>query len=189
MTGPKIINLVNQPLSNLLSHGALILCSSIIIIVLISNALERWLFRAFYGRIWSDLQHGQNERRRRSFTYFHLGTIIRLGLLFVGAYPVLDFLVGRADLSATLPSRQGRIRITIGDLLFVIAHIYSAYYLFELCFRTKFASIINIAHHIGLLVITQTAIVLFANLKEHPEATMEFYMCMVWGMEFSIVPS
>ncbi|KAJ6436308.1 restless-like transposase [Purpureocillium lavendulum] len=103
-------------------------------------------------------------------------------LLVVGAYPTFDFLVGRASLSALLFPIQYHIRITVGDALFTLSQVYSAYYLFELCFRTRFASGISIAHHIGLLVIIQTALALFANFQEHPEATMEFYMCLVWGI-------
>jgi hypothetical protein len=185
MAQPEVAMPVNQPLSNLLPYGALILCSSILGIVVISNVLERWLFQMAYGKIWLALLYRENERRRRSFTYLHVGVIIMLSLVLVGAYPAFDFLVGRGDLSVTL-AREGGIRITIGDILYTLSQIYSAYYLFELCFRTAFASVISIMHHIGLLIIVQTALALFANLQRHPEATMEFYMCMVWGMALYI---
>jgi hypothetical protein len=97
-------------------------------------------------------------------------------LCIFGAYPVFDFLVGRAQVSDILFKR-----ITYGDYLFVLSHMYSAYYIFELSFRTKFASAISIAHHIGLLIVIQMALSFFGDLRKYPEAILEFYMCMVWG--------
>ena len=66
--------------------------------------------------------------------------------------------------------------------MFLLAEMYTAYYLYEMCFRTQFASPLTIAHHIGLLLIVQTAVALFADMQKHSEATVEFFMCMVWGM-------
>ncbi|EWZ29059.1 hypothetical protein FOZG_17348 [Fusarium oxysporum Fo47] len=97
-------------------------------------------------------------------------------LCIFGAFPVFDFLVGRAQVSDILFKR-----VTYGDYLFVLSHIYSAYYSFELSFRTKFASAISIAHHIGLLIVIQMALALFGDVQKYPEAILEFYMCMVWG--------
>ncbi len=181
MPQPKITTLTNQPLSVLLPKSSLVLCSSTLAIVLLCNVLERQLLRKVYGHIWEALQSGENERRRRSFIYYHVGVIVMSALLVFGAYPTFDFLVGRGDLAAPFTTKTSLAHVKIGDVLFTLAHVYSAYYVFELCFRAKFASAISIAHHTGLLIITQTALSLFANLQQHPEATMQFYMCMVWG--------
>lgn len=174
---PKILDLQETTLSQISPRGSLVLCSCIIVIVLLSNLLERWLLESLYQSLWHDLCLGQNERRRRSFTYFHLGITIMLILLVFGAYPVFDFLIGRAQVSSPLVGN-----VTYGDYMFTLSQIYSAYYLFEICFRTKFASAISIAHHIGLLTVIQTALGLFADPGKNPEAILEFYMCMVWGM-------
>jgi hypothetical protein len=175
---PKIQTLENNPLSHLLPYGSLILACSVICIVLIANCLERWILPRVYKRVFPALEYSKDERRRRSFVYFHIGAFILACLLISTVYPMMYFLVGDAKFSTPLGKRGA---VTVGDHLLVAAEIYSAYYLFEMCFRTKFASYISIAHHTGLLVITQTAISLFANPRKHPEATLEFYMCMVWG--------
>ncbi|KAJ4012503.1 hypothetical protein NW752_008201 [Fusarium irregulare] len=175
---PKIQLLENNPLTKLLPYGSLILVCSIIGIVLLANILERWVLPRVHRRVYAELQERKDERRRRSFVYFHVGTFILASLLVSTAYPIFAFLAGNAHFHTPV-SKGGTV--TVGDFLFVAAEVYSAYYLFEMCFRTKFASYISIAHHIGLLVITQTAISLFAEPEKHPEATLEFYMCMVWG--------
>jgi hypothetical protein len=138
---------------------------------------ERWLLGRLYQPLWYDLSLGHNERRRRAFTYFHIGVTTMLVLLISGAYPVFEFLVGRAQVSSILLHN-----VTYGDYMFILSQIYSSYYLFEVCFRTRFASAISIAHHIGLLIVIQTALGLFMDLRKNPEAVLEFYMCMVWGM-------
>ncbi|KAI8661068.1 hypothetical protein NCS57_01086200 [Fusarium keratoplasticum] len=173
---PKITIIQNQPLSELLPYGSLILGISLIFVILLSNILERWVLRKAYTEVYNGLERGKDERRRRSFVYFHIGIMIMLSLLAAGAYPVLYFLTGASDFSTLLIGN-----ITLGDVLFILSEIYSSYYFFELCFRTKFSSPISIAHHFGLLAVIQTALALFADIGSHPEATLEFYMCMVWG--------
>nr|CEG04916.1 unnamed protein product [Fusarium clavum] len=175
---PKIAILENRPLSKLLPYGSLILVCSIIGIVLLANILERWVLPRVHRRVYAGLEERKDERRRRSFVYFHVGTFILACLLISMSYPLFYLLVGNAHFNTPL-STGGTV--TVGDFLFVAAEVYSAYYLFEMSFRTKFASYISIAHHTGLLLITQTAISLFAELHKHPEASLEFYMCMVWG--------
>jgi hypothetical protein len=179
---PKIVHVDNEALTLLLPWSALILCSGILTFVLIANFIERWLLDRLYPAIWRELSLGNNERRRRSFTYFHVGVFVMITLIVFGAYPVFDFLVGHARVSHILFKN-----VTYGDYMLVLSQIYSAYYLFELCFRTRFASFISIAHHIGLLIVIQTALALFGDLSKHPEAILEFYMCMVWGKcDFSL---
>ncbi|KAK1993582.1 hypothetical protein LX36DRAFT_247193 [Colletotrichum falcatum] len=175
-----IDTLTNGPISSLQPFGSLLFVSSIIIVVLVANILERKLLQVVYGDLWADLQRPESEKRRRSFTYYHVGAVTMFTILCIGAYPAMHFLAGSAELSTDLVPGPGS-RIRVGDLLFAVSQTYCAYYAFELCFRTQFASPLSIAHHIGLLAITQTALSLFGNYKKHPEATIEFYMCMVWG--------
>ncbi|EKJ71395.1 hypothetical protein FPSE_08403 [Fusarium pseudograminearum CS3096] len=176
MYRPKISTLENNPISPLLPYGSLILACCVICIALITNCLERWLLPRIYKRFYPDLE--KDERRRRSFTYFHVGAFILISLVISTGYPIMDFLVGDAVFSA--PVVNGG-KVTVGDHLLVATEVYCAYYIFEMCFRTKFASYISIAHHIGLLIIAQTALSLFADPRKNHEATVEFYMCMVWG--------
>ena len=53
-------------------------------------------------------------------------------------------------------------------------------YIFELFYREK-VSYISGAHHIGAIVITQTAVVLFLDPKHRQDAELEFIMCLLWG--------
>ncbi|KAK1476683.1 hypothetical protein CABS01_15218 [Colletotrichum abscissum] len=66
---PKIETIQNGPLSGLQAYGSLLLVSSVIVVVLIANILERWLLERVYGEIYAVLQRPENEKRRRSFTY------------------------------------------------------------------------------------------------------------------------
>lgn len=180
MEGPKIANLVNEEISALIPFGALILCASLLIIILLSRGLERWLFRWAYGEVWEILRCGESESRRSSFTCLHVSVIITFILLLAGIYPSFNFLVGSGVFSTTTSAG-----ITIGDLLFVLSHIYCAYYLFDLCYYIRFINPPVIFHHVILLVMVQTALSRFANVLGHPEATLQYYLCMVWGKAHS----
>jgi hypothetical protein len=182
--GTKISWVKHQPLTQLLPYGSIIITCSIIFVVIISNILERYLLRKVYGQIWKELDQPGNERRRRSFTYYHVGTVMLSILFATGAYPVLSFLVGPADFNSIIGRKWPGI--TCGDMMFMFAEVYSAYYLYELAFRTRFASPLTIAHHTGLLLITQTAIALFAKPHDGKIATVEFFMCMVWGKQDNV---
>ncbi|EFQ36836.1 uncharacterized protein GLRG_11982, partial [Colletotrichum graminicola M1.001] len=181
---PKVSTIPNGPLSYLQPYGTLFFASSIIVLVILCNILERWLLRAFYGKVYIDLQAPGNEKRRRSFTYYHIGAMNIIFVLSIGFYPVMRFIAGPAELSTTMATGS---RVRVGDLLFIIAQAYPAYYTFELCYRTKFASPLSIAHHTGLIAIMQTSLSLFNNWEKHPEAPIEFYMCMIWGTFDAIV--
>ncbi|KAK1992487.1 hypothetical protein LX36DRAFT_617495 [Colletotrichum falcatum] len=181
---PKISTIQNGPLSTLQPYGALFFASSIVALVILCNVLERGLLRAIYGKLFVSLLAPGNEKQRRSFTYYHVGVINTIVILCVGFYPVITFIAGSAATST--PMLAGG-RTTVGDVLFVVANAYPAYYTFELCYRTKFASPLSIAHHTGLIAIIQTSISLFSNWEKHPEATMEFYMCMIWGVFDAVV--
>ncbi|KAK1962246.1 hypothetical protein LY78DRAFT_546516, partial [Colletotrichum sublineola] len=171
---PKISTIQNGPLSSLQPYGTLLFVSSIISLVITAIILERWVFRAIYGEIYTNLP----EKQRRSFTYYHMGIINVLIVLFIGFYPAMDFIAGSAVLSTRMAPDS---RVHVGDLLFVICNTYTAYYTFEICYRTKFASPLSIAHHTGLILISQTSLSLFHDWEKTPEATIEFYMCVIWG--------
>ncbi|KAH0420273.1 hypothetical protein CcaCcLH18_14096 [Colletotrichum camelliae] len=181
---PKISMVQNAPLSSLEPYGTLLFVSTIITLVVLANVLERWLLRAIYGKVYINLQCSGHEKQRRSFTYYHIGAIATSVVLCVGFYPAMKFIAGSAVLSTSIATGS---QVQVGDLLFIISQIYTAYYTFELCYRTQFASPLGIAHHTGLIAIMQTSLLLFHDLEKHPEATIEFYMCMVWGSFDAIV--
>lgn len=174
----KIANLEDQPISKDFSYASLIFVCALIFDVLIANILERWLLAALYGKTYTDLEDKHDDRRRRSFVYHNVAAVMFSCGFCIFARPLWMFLCGNADLSTPISHKW---LVTVGDALLIATQMYNGYYVFELCFRTRFASYINIAHHVGLLTITQTALVLSVDLEKQPDATMEFYLCLVWG--------
>lgn len=53
-------------------------------------------------------------------------------------------------------------------------------YIFELFYRDK-VSIINCAHHIGAIVIAQSAIAMSINFGHERDAVYELILCFIWG--------
>ena len=176
---PVIATVPNQPLTHLVTRGTLVLVGCLLGVILLANAFERFLLAVIHPRVWAELQQPGAERRRRSFVYFHVGACIQFGLICVGVYPAFSFLL-HGDLSRHYVAGWPH-SMTIGSMLFIVCQIHNGYYIFELCYRNNFASPISIAHHIGLLIITQMSVALFGNWEKNPEGVLDFYMCMVWG--------
>jgi hypothetical protein len=53
-------------------------------------------------------------------------------------------------------------------------------YVFELFYRPKISPV-SVMHHVGTIVIGQTAIAISLNLVREKDATIEFILCTVWG--------
>lgn len=161
---------------------ALILTVSIILYSLFAAMLQRGLLQKLYGEIYQALEEPVpkgNERQRVSFIYHHIAAISFAAILLIGGYPAVSFTCGSGTLSTPVGSRA-----TIGDMLSILLQVYCGYYLFEITFRSKYISLIALAHHIGLLIIGQTAAFLGSHAsrgEEGAEGTKEFYLCIVWG--------
>ncbi|ORY60018.1 uncharacterized protein BCR38DRAFT_460001 [Pseudomassariella vexata] len=175
----KIDRIENESISALLSHASLVLVCASIAIILLVNLLERFALRKLWRGVWTELELHGEERRRRSFTYHHVAALVMFLLLCFALYPVYLFLISpESGLSTPIMEHNSKI-VTAGDVLLTLSQIYCAYYIFELGFRTQFMSIIGLAHHVGLLLITQTALVISVNMDK--DATIEYYMCIMWG--------
>jgi hypothetical protein len=61
-------------------------------------------------------------------------------------------------------------------------------YIVELFTRTKLSPV-AVAHHIGSITIAATAIAISLNWKRHPDATLEFTLCYLWGKSGSATKS
>lgn len=160
---------------------ALILTVSLISYSLIAGVLQRGLLQRAYGDVYhalEDTAQKGNERQRVSFIYHHLAAASFAIIIIIGGYPVLSFTCGSGSLTTPLGDPNGA---TIGDMLSILLQVYCGYYLFELTFRSRYISAIALAHHVGLLIIAQTAAVLGSRASKSAEATKEFYLCMVWG--------
>lgn len=63
----------------------------------------------------------------------------------------------------------------------IAAQMLIAMYIFELVYRTKISPI-SIVHHIGTIMVGQSAIAISLNLVHEKDADIEFILCTVWGM-------
>lgn len=53
-------------------------------------------------------------------------------------------------------------------------------YVFELFYRPKISPV-SVGHHIGTIMIGQSAIAISLNLIHEKDATIEFILCTIWG--------
>lgn len=170
-----IATIKNESISPLASFSGLIITISAVIIFLIRlYVFESWLLPRLYGSKYADL----NDTNRRSFVNHHVAGGTKLVLLFSGAYPFIAMAFG----TGTPHSSFGGSRLTtLGDVMMVCSQIFTTMYIFELFYRTNISPI-SAAHHIGAIVIAQSAVALSLNYSHDRDSTDEFILCLVWGM-------
>ena len=176
---PHLDQLVNGPISILAPFSALILTITCVILFLFKFYLvEKWLMRT---KLYRKRYEGLDPIQQCSFVNHHIAAGCKIVLLFSAAYPFLAVAFGRSQLQSPVHHLH---KPTNGDVLVVCAQIFTAMYIFELFFR-RTISAISAAHHIGAIVITQSALAITLNYHHEKDATWEFVLCFVWGMPFS----
>lgn len=70
----------------------------------------------------------------------------------------------------------------------IVAQTLIAMYIFELLYRVKLSPV-AVMHHIGTIMIGQSAIAISPNLAREPDADIEFILCTVWGKDTTSNPS
>ncbi|KAF8583554.1 hypothetical protein K439DRAFT_1505442 [Ramaria rubella] len=135
--------------------------------------LELFFLRKIYGKIYTDL----DELNRRGFVNHHIAGTTKFIILIVAAYPFLSIAFGTGSLHD--PSAKGSI-VTLGDILLVATQMLLAMYIFELIYRTK-VSPVSIFHHIGAIMVGQSAVAFSLNVIHQKDASIEFILCTVWG--------
>jgi hypothetical protein len=172
---PHIVTLPNESISILTGYNGLTLTVILCILFLIRHyVFEGFLFRRMYGKVWSEM----DDNTKRGFINHHMGGAIKIFVLVAGAYPWVHVLFGSAKLHSPMGRRA---HPTMGDILMVLTQLFSAMYIFELLYRSKLSPI-AVAHHIGAIVIAQSAVVLSLDLEHQKDATLEFVMCLIWGI-------
>ncbi|KAF8573387.1 hypothetical protein K439DRAFT_1375534 [Ramaria rubella] len=144
---------------------------------------ELFLLRKIYGSLYTDL----DELNRRGFVNHHIAGTTKLVILIAAAYPFLSIAFGTGALRD--PFVKGSI-VTLGDILLVATQMLLAMYIFELIYRTK-VSPVSVVHHIGAIMVGQSAVVLSLNVIHQKDASIEFILCTVWGafdIIFEILP-
>ncbi|EPE25459.1 hypothetical protein GLAREA_01371 [Glarea lozoyensis ATCC 20868] len=171
---PHITKVPLQTISKLAPFSALIL--SIIFVVYFAvrfYLLEGYLLKKCYGDIYTRM----NETVRRGFVNHHIAGGTKLMILVIAAYPFVDVAFGSAHLHS--PFAGSKI-VTMGDILIIAAQALIAMYVFELFYRSKISPV-SAGHHIGTIMIGQSAIAISLNLVREKDATIEFILCTVWG--------
>ncbi len=79
---------------------------------------------------------------------------------------------GEEDESMSKPSTRSPADLIFRRLI--------AMYVFELFYRPKISPV-SVGHHIGTIMIGQSAIAISLNLVREKDATIEFILCTVWG--------
>jgi hypothetical protein len=173
---PHFAVLPNEAISILTPYSGLILTTCLTLLFFIKHyLLEQIVFRKFYRIVYSRMDDGM----KRGFMNHHIAGGCKIVIIFAGAKPFFDVVFGHSQLSSPLSNH--RPHPTMGDMLLVCCHLFCSMYLFELFFR-KTLSPIAVMHHVGAIMIGQSAIALSLNLDHEKNATIEFVLCTVWGV-------
>jgi hypothetical protein len=172
--GPHVTQIPLQSISSLAPFSALILSIICITYFLIRfYLLEGFLLKKGYGKIYISM----DETTRKSFVNHHMAGATKILILIVAAYPFIDIAFVH---SAFHTPFAGSKFVTQGDLLIVVTQMFIGMYIFELFYRTK-VSPISVGHHIGTIIIGESAIAISLNLARERNATIEFVLCTVRG--------
>ena len=128
-------------------------------------------------RLYKDYYTFLNESARRGFINHHIAGGTKFIILIVAAYPFIDVAFRNGTLNS--PYAPGSM-VTMGDILVVCAQLLVGMYIFELLYRVKISPISTL-HHIGAIIVTQSAIAISLDLAREPDADVEFILCTVWG--------
>jgi hypothetical protein len=174
LKGPHVVHVPLQTISVLAPFSALII--SIIFVVYFAirfYVLEGFLLKRLYGKIYTNM----DETTRRGFVNHHIAGATKILILVVAAYPFVDVAFGSATFHSPF---FGSKYVKQGDVLIVVAQMLIAMYVFELFYRPKISPV-SVGHHIGTIMIGQSAIAISLNLIRERDATIEFILCTVWG--------
>jgi hypothetical protein len=178
---PHITRVPNETLSILAPFGALIISIIFVIYFLIRQyILEGFLLKKIYGKTYTRM----DEVTRRGFVNHHIAGGTKILILVVAVYPFLDVLFVNGNLHSPF---AGSKLVTLGDVLLIVAQMLIAMYVFELFYRSKISPV-SVGHHIGTIMIGQSAIAISLNLVKERDATIEFMLCTVWGNAPSLDP-
>lgn len=173
-TEPRIEHIPLTSISRLAPFSALIISIIFIIYFVIKHyILEGFLLRRIYGSMYTNL----DDVNRRGFLNHHIAGATKIIILLMGAYPFIAVAMGIKNLHT--PYVRGSA-VRLGDVLIVAAQMLIAMYVFELIYRPK-VSPIAVFHHVGTIMVGQSAIAISLNLVREKDADIEFILCCVWG--------
>jgi hypothetical protein len=172
---PHFATIPNEAISILTPYSGLLMTIWLVILFFIKNwILEPFIFPRYYRQTLSKLSDGD----KRGFLVHHISCGVKILLLIVGAKPFCDVVFGKSTLHD--PFSRHHPRPTMGDILLVLTQLFVALYVFELFTRKKVSPIASF-HHVGAILIAQSAVVLSLDLTRQLNASMEYVLCLVWA--------
>ncbi|RFU30948.1 hypothetical protein B7463_g5399, partial [Scytalidium lignicola] len=175
----RLLTFPLEPISILAPFSALIISICLVVLFIIRYyILEGFLLKRLYGSTYT----GLNEVNRRGFVNHHIAGATKIIILIVAAYPFIDVTFCNATFHT--PYAPGSVA-TMGDVLVVVAQMLIGMYVFELFYRSKLSPV-AVMHHIGTIIVGQSAIAISLRLAQEKDADVEFLLCTVWGA-FDIV--
>lgn len=172
---PHVDQIVNDSISTLATYSGLILTICLVIIFIIRFYIfEGFLLRRVYGQNYTNMD---DEAVRRGFVNHHVAGLIKVTLLITAAYPFMSVAFGSATMHSFVNGKGG---VTMGDVLVVCSQLFVSMYIFELFYRPKISPI-SALHHIGAIVIAESAVAISLDFEHEVDATIEFILCFVWG--------
>ncbi|KAH8723731.1 hypothetical protein GQ44DRAFT_740942 [Phaeosphaeriaceae sp. PMI808] len=170
-----VTKIINEEISGLAPYAGLILTISLVIYFLVRYYVyETFLLRKIYGKIFNNL----DDIKKRGFINHHIAATAKVIMFFTGAYPLIAVLSGAATVHTPL---VGSKRVTMGDMLLVLNQVFVGMYIFELIFRAKLSPV-AVLHHVGSVLIAAAAVAISLNWENMEDATIEFLLCMIWGL-------
>lgn len=172
--GPNITRQVNESISKLAPFSAIILT----VVCVFVYAYRAYFVQKFLmnTKTYRTRYHSLDEHQRRSFINHHVAATCKTILLISAIYPFLSIAFGKAN--PHTPFAPGS-PATMGDVMVVCTQLFTAMYIFELFYRVN-VSPISALHHIGAIVIAQSAVAISLNFDHEQDAVIEFIMCFVW---------
>lgn len=167
-----------ETVSDLLPYSAIILTTICVVIFFLRLHFFEPFAKWFYGKKYT----GLDEVQRRSFINHHVAGSVKLFLVVFAAYPFIALFSGAKKLHSPVGHSSP---VKVGDMLLIVDEIFTAMYIFELFYRAQ-VSYISAAHHIGAILIAQSATVLGLNPAHRKDAVIEFMLCLLWGF-FDVV--
>ncbi|KAI7773618.1 hypothetical protein LA080_010245 [Diaporthe eres] len=136
--------------------------------------LEGFLLKRIYGATYTTM----DETVRRGFVNHHIAGGTKILILIAAIYPFISVVFGTATFHTRFSGTTSPV--TMGDILIVVSQMLMAMYIFELFYRPKISPV-SVGHHVGTIMIGQSAIAISLDLIREPDADIEFSLCLVWG--------
>jgi hypothetical protein len=171
---PNILALKNSGISKLSPYSGIILTVVLAVLALLRLYVFETLLPRLYRRTWPSLI---DDTQRRNFINHHVAAMLKLTMVASQVYPIIGLIFG--DLTLQSPISKGS-SVTLGDIMVVGVQIFVGMYVFELLYRSR-VSYISVLHHIGAIVIAESAVAIGIDFTHQKSATAQFLICFVWG--------